>query len=148
MVPSPKFVNMAMRALTVDMRQPRKALQLYEQCSKQGGTPPSVQVATMVAQALMPPRPATAVAGDNDRAARLGSTIAKLTEVRATLHGVARVDTWFFNELMRCYLANGLLAEAEDIFYRTLKAGGTSAKEMAARPAAPDAKSWSIMING
>jgi pentatricopeptide repeat protein len=49
---------------------------------------------------------------------------------------------------MRCYIANGLIADAEDVFYRVMKAGGFSAAEEKVRPCSPDVTSWNIMIDG
>jgi pentatricopeptide repeat protein len=56
-------------------------------------------------------------------------------------------DTFFLNTLMRCLMLNGQVAEAEDVFYRVMKAGGTSLREEKARPAPPDRFSWNIMID-
>jgi predicted nucleic acid-binding Zn ribbon protein len=38
--------------------------------------------------------------------------------------------------------------QAEDVFYRALKAGGASAKEELARTCAPTKASWNIMLDG
>jgi len=38
--------------------------------------------------------------------------------------------------------------QAEDVFYRALKAGGASAKEELSRLCAPTQSSWNIMLDG
>lgn len=58
-----------------------------------------------------------------------------------------RPDVYMLNALMRACVAAGEYSRAHDIFWRVMRAGGASEKEKAARPCAPDAVSWNIVLD-
>mmetsp|Transcript_38469 Transcript_38469/g.75851 ORF Transcript_38469/g.75851 Transcript_38469/m.75851 type:complete len:1156 (+) Transcript_38469:82-3549(+) len=189
LVPSSKFVNMAMTALA-KCRRPGKAVGVYDDALAKGFVP-TLEVVTTLARALTPtPAEASKLAKlplpkvDQKQAGTKGKASMALPWGRAPAKAAAKSvkvgdgrleaeraqqerrtdrlvaattllekrrvvpDTFFLNSLLRCFMLNGQVSEAEDIFYRVMKAGGASATEEKARPAPPDRFSWNIMIDG
>lgn len=62
-------------------------------------------------------------------------------------HSVSSVAPLSLNAVLLFYSLSSKL-QAEDVFYRALKAGGASAKEELSRLCAPTQSSWNIMLDG
>ena len=169
-MPSAKFVNIVMTTF-LRMKRANEAVRFYDSFASAGFTP-NMQVATTLAAALTPPAnravraakiaqkskrsvlkakppPPRQAASERGAASPMRSPMSRLAAAVATLERERiQPDTFFLNQLMRCYIFNGHLAEAEGVFYRLMKAGGASAAEEKTRPCAPDQISWNIMIDG
>mmetsp|Transcript_28153 Transcript_28153/g.62820 ORF Transcript_28153/g.62820 Transcript_28153/m.62820 type:complete len:894 (+) Transcript_28153:136-2817(+) len=139
--PNNKFTNMAMVGLLRHQEQ-SQAVALYDACVA-AGVVPNLQVSTTLARALTRDKKAPRWPSKSpEPEKRLTDAMAKLQKLKVV------PDTYFLNQVLRCYMSHGLVREAEDVFYRVMKAGGASAKEEKARPCAPDVASFNIMING
>lgn len=156
-VPSPKFVNMAMTAYRNE-QSPEQAIHVYKSAVARGMLASLECVSTLIEAVSDERRNANSLrkrdkgwAGSRPALAELEARTQRHLQLAFSSLDAMQArgecaDTHAMNALMRACVQFKLYDKANDIFWRLMRAGGASAAEEAARPCAPDTTSWNIMI--